>query len=135
MPSELAIASAAEQSIIAICENSISLRRSSASASTPLPSANSTSGAIGKYQIMPTNWRAWSLKYLGNANAAPTPANQETVAKAAVARSRFAANTANAFEAFASRRQQIPTEAPVPDAGLQEQHRFVMKVAHDLTKA
>jgi hypothetical protein len=43
---------------------------------------NSTSGAIGKYQIMPTNWRAWSLKYLGDADAAPTPANQEIVAKA-----------------------------------------------------
>jgi hypothetical protein len=43
---------------------------------------NSTSGALGKYQIMPTNWRAWSLKYLGDANAAPTPANQETVARA-----------------------------------------------------
>jgi Transglycosylase-like domain len=43
---------------------------------------NATSGAIGKYQIMPTNWRAWAKKYLGNANAAPTPANQERVARA-----------------------------------------------------
>ena len=43
---------------------------------------NSTSGAIGKYQIMPTNWRAWSKKYLGDADAAPTPTNQETVARA-----------------------------------------------------
>ena len=43
---------------------------------------NSTSGAIGKYQIMPTNWQAWSQQYLGDANAAPTPANQETVARA-----------------------------------------------------
>ena len=43
---------------------------------------NSTSGAIGKYQIMPTNWQAWSDKYLGDANAAPTPANQEIVARA-----------------------------------------------------
>jgi hypothetical protein len=43
---------------------------------------NATSGAIGKYQIMPTNWRAWSKKYLGDANAAPTPANQEKVARA-----------------------------------------------------
>lgn len=42
---------------------------------------NSTSGAIGKYQIMPANWAAWSLRYLGDANAAPTPANQETVAR------------------------------------------------------
>jgi hypothetical protein len=43
---------------------------------------NSTSGAFGKYQIMPTNWRAWSLKYLGVADAAPTPANQDAVARA-----------------------------------------------------
>jgi hypothetical protein len=43
---------------------------------------NSTSGAIGKYQIMPTNWRAWAKKYLGDANAAPTPANQDAVARA-----------------------------------------------------
>jgi hypothetical protein len=42
---------------------------------------NSTSGAIGKYQIMPSNWAAWSLKYLGNANASPTPANQDYVAR------------------------------------------------------
>ncbi|HEX5591008.1 MAG TPA: transglycosylase family protein [Candidatus Limnocylindrales bacterium] len=43
---------------------------------------NSTSGALGKYQILPSNWRAWSQKYLGNADAAPTPANQEAVARA-----------------------------------------------------
>lgn len=42
---------------------------------------NSTSGAIGKYQIMPANWAAWSLRYLGNANAETTPANQEYVAR------------------------------------------------------
>jgi hypothetical protein len=42
---------------------------------------NSTSGAIGKYQIMPSNWRAWAKKYLGDANAAPTPANQDYVAR------------------------------------------------------
>lgn len=42
---------------------------------------NSTSGAIGKYQIMPTNWAAWSLRYLGDANAEPTPANQDHVAR------------------------------------------------------
>ncbi len=42
---------------------------------------NATSGAIGKYQIMPTNWSAWSKKYLGDANAAPTPENQDTVAR------------------------------------------------------
>lgn len=42
---------------------------------------NSTSGAIGKYQVMPSNWRAWSLKYLGDANAAPTADNQDTVVR------------------------------------------------------
>jgi hypothetical protein len=43
---------------------------------------NRTSGAYGRYQIMPVNWRAWARRYLGNANAAPTLANQEKVAKA-----------------------------------------------------
>jgi hypothetical protein len=43
---------------------------------------NSSSGALGKYQIMPTNWRAWSQKYLGNADAPPTPDNQEAVTRA-----------------------------------------------------
>jgi len=42
---------------------------------------NSTSGAIGKYQILPSNWTAWANKYLGDANAAPTPANQDAVAR------------------------------------------------------
>jgi len=42
---------------------------------------NATSGAIGKYQIMPASWAGWSLRYLGNANADPTPANQEFVAR------------------------------------------------------
>lgn len=42
---------------------------------------NATSGAIGKYQILPANWRAWSLRYLGDAAAPPTPANQDTVAR------------------------------------------------------
>lgn len=42
---------------------------------------NATSGAIGKYQILPANWRAWSLKYLGDADAAPTPDNQDHVAR------------------------------------------------------
>ena len=41
---------------------------------------NPTSGAYGKYQIMPSNWPAWARQYLGNANAKPTPANQEKVA-------------------------------------------------------
>ncbi|MDO8483605.1 MAG: transglycosylase family protein [Candidatus Limnocylindrales bacterium] len=43
---------------------------------------NRTSGAYGRYQILPENWRAWAQRYLGNANAKPTPANQEKVAKA-----------------------------------------------------
>ena len=42
---------------------------------------NATSGAIGKYQIIPSSWAAWSLRYLGNATAEPTPANQEYVAR------------------------------------------------------
>ncbi len=42
---------------------------------------NSTSGAIGKYQIMPANWGPWSRRYLGDPGARPTPANQETVAR------------------------------------------------------
>jgi hypothetical protein len=41
---------------------------------------NSSSGAFGKYQIMPSNWPAWARQYLGNASARPTPANQEKVA-------------------------------------------------------
>lgn len=43
---------------------------------------NKTSGAYGRYQIMPENWRAWARRYLGNANAKPTLANQERVARA-----------------------------------------------------
>ena len=41
---------------------------------------NKTSGAYGKYQIMPSNWPSWARIYLGNAKAKPTPANQEKVA-------------------------------------------------------
>jgi hypothetical protein len=43
---------------------------------------NSTSGAYGKYQIMPASWRAWAGRYLGNSYAKPTPVNQEIVAGA-----------------------------------------------------
>jgi Transglycosylase-like domain len=43
---------------------------------------NTTSGAYGKYQIMPSNWPTWARQYLGDAHAAPTPANQEKVATA-----------------------------------------------------
>lgn len=42
---------------------------------------NTTSGAIGKYQIMPANWASWSLRYLGDASATPTPRNQDYVAR------------------------------------------------------
>jgi hypothetical protein len=43
-------------------------------------SRNSTSGAYGKYQIMPSSWAAWAKLYLGSSTAPQTPANQETVA-------------------------------------------------------
>ena len=42
---------------------------------------NATSGALGRYQILPSNWRAWSRRYLGDADAPPTPANQDRVAR------------------------------------------------------
>lgn len=41
---------------------------------------NRTSGAIGKYQIMPRNWRVWSGRFLGDKQAQPTAENQEIVA-------------------------------------------------------
>ena len=41
---------------------------------------NSTSGAYGKYQILPSNWAAWAKSYLGSSTAPQTPANQELVA-------------------------------------------------------
>lgn len=41
---------------------------------------NPTSGAYGKYQIMPSNWPAWAKQYLGSSTAKQTPANQEKVA-------------------------------------------------------
>ena len=43
---------------------------------------NATSGAYGKYQIMPASWRAWAERYLGDPYAKQTPANQEFVAAA-----------------------------------------------------
>lgn len=43
---------------------------------------NSGSGAYGKYQIMPSSWRAWAGRYLGDPNAARTASNQEKVATA-----------------------------------------------------
>ena len=41
---------------------------------------NATSGAFGKYQIMPFNWPVWAREYLGDAGADQTPSNQEEVA-------------------------------------------------------
>jgi len=41
---------------------------------------NATSGAYGKYQIVPRSWAAWAQSYLGSSTAPKTPANQETVA-------------------------------------------------------
>ena len=41
---------------------------------------NNSSGAFGKYQIMPFNWPSWSDEYLGDRHADQTPYNQEKVA-------------------------------------------------------
>lgn len=41
---------------------------------------NPTSGAYGKYQIMPSSWRAWAERYLGDGGARQSPKNQEIVA-------------------------------------------------------
>jgi len=41
---------------------------------------NASSGAFGKYQIMPFNWPVWAAQYLGDARADQTPWNQEAVA-------------------------------------------------------
>lgn len=42
---------------------------------------NHSSGAYGKYQIMPSNWPSWAHRYLGSSTARQTPANQERVAR------------------------------------------------------
>jgi hypothetical protein len=41
---------------------------------------NATTGAYGKYQILPSNWPTWARLYIGSSTAPQTPANQETVA-------------------------------------------------------
>jgi hypothetical protein len=41
---------------------------------------NRSSGAFGKYQIMPFNWPVWAETFLGDARADQTPWNQEKVA-------------------------------------------------------
>jgi hypothetical protein len=43
---------------------------------------NATSGAFGRYQILPGNWTRWAGQYLGDRTAPPTPDNQERVARA-----------------------------------------------------
>jgi hypothetical protein len=43
---------------------------------------NPVSGAYGKYQFMPASWRGWAKRYLGDADARPTPRNQDIVAAA-----------------------------------------------------
>jgi hypothetical protein len=45
---------------------------------------NLTSGAYGKYQIMPSNWPGWAKLYIGSSTAPQTPANQEKVARGKV---------------------------------------------------
>ena len=41
---------------------------------------NRSSGAYGKYQIIPSSWAAWAGAYLGSRTAPKTPRNQEIVA-------------------------------------------------------
>jgi len=41
---------------------------------------NASSGAYGKYQIIPSSWAAWAKSYLGSSTAPKTPENQEIVA-------------------------------------------------------
>jgi hypothetical protein len=41
---------------------------------------NTSSGAYGKYQIMPANWPVWAKIYIGSSTAPQTPSNQERVA-------------------------------------------------------
>ena len=47
---------------------------------------NAESGAIGKYQIMPRNWRTWAGRFLDDPGAQPTPENQELVARVRIER-------------------------------------------------
>jgi hypothetical protein len=41
---------------------------------------NASSGAFGKYQIMPFNWPSWARRYLRHSGAPQSPKNQERVA-------------------------------------------------------
>lgn len=47
---------------------------------------NGSTGAYGKYQILPSNWASWAAKAGLPRGAQPTPANQEKVALAAFGR-------------------------------------------------
>ena len=42
---------------------------------------NRKSGAYGRYQIMPMNWKPWAKKYIGTSRAKQTPLMQEFVAR------------------------------------------------------
>jgi hypothetical protein len=42
---------------------------------------NHSSGAYGRYQIMPANWGGWARRWVGNGHAHQSPRNQETVAR------------------------------------------------------
>lgn len=46
--------------------------------------ARGGSGEIGAYQFMPSSWKSWAGKYLGNANAPMTQQNQDKVAQAKI---------------------------------------------------
>jgi len=46
---------------------------------------NDRTGAYGKYQVMPGNWRAWARRYMGNKWAVPSARNQEFVARMRIA--------------------------------------------------
>jgi len=43
--------------------------------------ANGRTGAIGRYQILPSNWPAWADRYAGSADMRPTAGAQEVVAR------------------------------------------------------
>lgn len=45
---------------------------------------NASSGAYGRYQIMPFNWPVWAAEFIGDGQADQTPFNQERVAFAKI---------------------------------------------------
>jgi len=46
--------------------------------------AQGASGEFGAYQFMPNTWKQWAKEFLGDANAEPTPENQDIVANAKI---------------------------------------------------